>query len=185
MLAQECQCSSFVQLHCFRQKETTLAPPKLSVSAKMVPPWCRKIYSLPCDPCQTIPQQHSNTHCTVLGQNPGAHLAPPFTGHEGLPPESKWPGWSSMRNSAHWCQLPEILASVTASAVVGRASLHCLSQGPQAVGRLMGSGVVVEMRAYLQQPATVSVPKWKFHCAKLSNKEGRGEDVMGSLGGGK
>ena len=79
-------------LHCFRRKETTLAPPKLSVSAKMVPPWCMKIYSLPCDPCQTIPQQHSNTHCTVLSQNPGAHLAPPFTGHEGLPPPSKWPG---------------------------------------------------------------------------------------------
>ena len=50
--------------------------------------------------------------------------------------------------------------------VLASASLHCVSQGPQAVGRLMGA-VVVEMRAYLQQAATVSVPKRKFHLAKL------------------
>ena len=85
--------------------------------------------------------------CNVLGQNLWAHLAPPrlrvlpLSGPQGLPPsgardhqfEAVWE-----IQLARWCQLPEIYHQLQRSVLVS-ASLYCVSQGPQAVGRLMGT----------------------------------------------
>ena len=60
-----------------------------------------------------------------------------------------------MRNTARWCQLPEILPSVSRSSGYYSIITLCFSRTTGS-GRLMG-GVLVETRAYLQQQAaTVS-----------------------------
>ena len=167
-----------------RMDKSTLAAPKLSVSRWwLVPPWCSsRIYS---PPPVTLVRQYLSHCCactrTVFRSKSWNPLGTVLSGPQGLPPceasgqvEAVWEIWLSGVN----CQRErEILPSSRRGRL--RASLHCFSQGPEAVGGLMAS--------------VVAAVKWEHICNRRQQFLDRNEnfiaqnkeDVMGSAGGGK
>ena len=162
-----------------RMDKSTLAAPKLSVSRWwLVPPWCSsRIYS---PPPVTLVRQYLS-HCCACTRtvfrskswNPLGTVLKWSSSAATL--WGKWPGWACVRNMAFWCQLPErerdftIITAWKVESII--ALLFPRTRGSGGFNGQCGGGG--EMRAYLQQTATVSRPKWKFHCAKQRRRDGQ------------
>ena len=161
-----------------RMDKSTLAAPKLSVSRWwLVPPWCSsRIYS---PPPVTLVRQYLSHCCactrTVFRSKSWNPLGTVLSGPQGLPPceasgqvEPVWEIWLSGVN----CQREKDFTIITAWKVESIiALLFPRTRGSGGFNGQCGGGG--EMRAYLQQTATVSRPKWKFHCAKQRRRDGQ------------